>query len=67
MATSNLPPWWGFALALAGLAVLWFWLPAGQGWLGLALVLGALIVANQDAAARGVNGPLSFLPTFQEA
>ena len=59
---SNLPPWWGFALALVGLAVLWFWLPSGQGWLGVVLVLVALNTANEDAKKRGVAGPLSFLP-----
>ena len=62
MAPSNLPPWWGFALALVGLAVVWFWLPAGQGWLGLVLVGGALVFADRDAASRGVPGPLAFLP-----
>ena len=62
MAPSNLPPWWGFALALVGLAVVWFWLPAGQAWLGLVLVGGALVFAHQDALQRGQPGPLAFLP-----
>jgi hypothetical protein len=60
-APTSLPPWWAFAVALAGLAVLWFWIPSGHGWIGLLIVGGALLYADQDADRRGAPRPLDFL------
>lgn len=60
MATTGSMPASGqaFALALAGMGLVFLLWPDGAPWLGLALVLGTLYELEDKAAKAGVPGPL---------
>jgi hypothetical protein len=54
-----------FAGALFGMAVVFLLWPKAAPWLGAALVLGAYLKAEEDAAAIGVASPLAELGIWQ--
>jgi hypothetical protein len=60
-AAGTTPPWYAFAGALGALGLLFFLLPKGAPWMGLALVLGALFAAEKAAADARIPGPLADL------
>lgn len=54
-----------FALALLILGTAWFLISSeGHPWLALAILAGALTLAEQDATAAGVPGPIAELGAF---
>ena len=54
-------PWYWFAGALFVMGLLFFMAPDQAGWLGLALVLGALYAAEAAATRQSIPGPLAEL------
>jgi hypothetical protein len=64
-ATETAPPV-QFAGALFGMAVVFLLWPKAAPWLGAALVLGAYLRAEEDAAAIGIAGPLQELGVWEK-
>lgn len=48
-------------MALGGLGLVLFLFPRGGSWVALALVLGGLYAAENEAAKAGIGGPLADL------
>jgi cytochrome c biogenesis protein CcdA len=55
-----------FTAALLGMALVFLLWPRAAPYLGAALVLGALLKAEADAAAIGINGPLTELGHWEQ-
>lgn len=50
---------WKFGLALAGLGIVWFFIPPKATFaFALLFILGALYAANREAETRGIESPL---------
>jgi hypothetical protein len=54
-----------FAAALFAMGLVFLLWPRAAPWLGAALVLGAFMRAEADAAALGITGPLTELGVWE--